>query len=121
MKNKLTPFSQQLRKNMTKEGKHLWYDFLKHLPVTVNRQKVIGDYITDFYIDSARSVIEMDGSQHFTEEGESSACKRDLYFKRIGIKTLRYTNRQIHDSFDSVCADIMNHLQQGKLHKEGLL
>ena len=40
--------SQNLRKNMTPEEKHLWYDFLKLLPVTVNRQKMIGNYIVDF-------------------------------------------------------------------------
>lgn len=54
-----------LRKNMTKEERHLWYDCLKQLPVTVHRQKVIGSYIVDFYIASVKIVIELDGSQHF--------------------------------------------------------
>ena len=54
----LVPFAKELRKNMTKEERHLWYDFLKELSVTVNRQKVIGDYIVDFYCSSAKVVIE---------------------------------------------------------------
>ena len=58
---KLVPNAQALRKNMTPEEKHLWYDFLKRLPVTVNRQKNIGNYIVDFYISSACIVIEIDG------------------------------------------------------------
>ncbi|MBQ6868448.1 MAG: DUF559 domain-containing protein, partial [Clostridia bacterium] len=49
---KLTDNAKNLRKNMTKEERHLWYDFLKKLSITVNRQKVIGKYIVDFYIAS---------------------------------------------------------------------
>ena len=45
----LTGNAQKLRREMTQEERHLWYDFLKGLPVTVNRQKVIGHYIVDFY------------------------------------------------------------------------
>ena len=40
--------AKDLRKNMTPEEKHLWYDFLKNYPVQFNRQKVIGEYIADF-------------------------------------------------------------------------
>ena len=53
----IVPTAKMLRKNLTKEERHLWYDFLKHLPVTVHRQKVIGPYIVDFYIASAKIVI----------------------------------------------------------------
>ena len=58
----LTHIAQNLRKNMTKEERHLWYDFLKKLPITIQRQKVIGQYIVDFYCASAKLVIEIDGS-----------------------------------------------------------
>ena len=64
---RLTANSQNSRKNMTPEEKHLWYDFLKKLPITVNRQKSIGNYIVDFYISSADLVIEIDGAQHEME------------------------------------------------------
>ena len=50
---------------MTKEERHLWYDFLRTLPVNFYRQKVLGSYIVDFYCASAKLVIELDGSQHF--------------------------------------------------------
>ena len=56
---KLTRISKVLRRNMTKEEKHLWYDFLKDLPQTVNRQKVIGKYVVDFYCAGAKLVIEL--------------------------------------------------------------
>ena len=71
--------SQQLRREMTKEEKHLWYDFLKKLPVTVNRQKVIGHYIADFYIDCVKLVIELDGAQHYEEEAQEYDKKRDIF------------------------------------------
>ena len=61
---KLIKNAQTLRKNMTDEEKHLWYDFLKKLPFTVNRQKNIRNYIVDFYIHSKGIVIELDGPQH---------------------------------------------------------
>ena len=55
---KLKRNAQKLRREMTKEERRLWYDFLKQLPITVNRQKVIGPYIVDFYCASAKLVIE---------------------------------------------------------------
>ena len=58
----LTPYAQKLRREMTKAEKHLWYDFLKKIPFTVHRQKVIGPYIADFYIAEAKLIIELDGS-----------------------------------------------------------
>ena len=51
---KLVSNARALRNNMTDEENHLWYDFLKKLPLTVNRQKNIGNYILDFFIDSKR-------------------------------------------------------------------
>lgn len=65
---------------MTKEERHLWYDFLKDLPFNFNRQKVIGSYIADFYCASAKLIIELDGSQHYMDEGQKSDAKRDAFF-----------------------------------------
>ena len=70
--------ARALRKNMTKEERHLWYDCLKQLPVTVHRQKVIGQYIVDFYIAEAKLVIELDGSQHFEDAGAIADKERDI-------------------------------------------
>ncbi|MBE6651111.1 MAG: endonuclease domain-containing protein [Ruminococcaceae bacterium] len=105
---RLTINSKLLRVNMTKEEKHLWYDFLKKIPVTVNRQKVIGKYIVDFYIASSKIAIELDGSQHYEDEGVESDRIRDEYLNRLGIKVLRYTNLDIHRRFESVCQDILD-------------
>ena len=68
--SKLSSNARILRKNMTKEERHLWYDFLRNLPVMVHRQKVIGRYIVDFYIAESKLVIELDGSQHYESSGQ---------------------------------------------------
>ena len=106
----LKKYSTKLRKNMTKEEKHLWYDFLKHLPVTVHRQKSIGNYIADFYIASAKVVIELDGSQHYEEKGIKKDQERDKFFRGSGITVLRYTNLEVKRNFEGVCQDILSHI-----------
>ena len=107
---KLTANAKALRKNMTKEERHLWYDFLKSLPITVNRQKVIGNYIVDFYIATEKLVIELDGSQHYEDDGIENDIKRDLFLNDLGIKVLRYSNLDINQRFESICEDILNHI-----------
>ena len=108
---KLTHFSKELRKKMTPEERHLWYDFLKKLPVTINRQKVIGPYIVDFYCAAASLVIELDGSQHREEEGLQADHIRDEYLNSLNILVLRYSNDSVHKNFYGVCADIQRHIQ----------
>ena len=99
-----------LRRNMTKEERHLWYDFLKGLPAMVHRQKVIGNYIVDFYIAEAKVVIELDGSQHYETEGRRADECRDAYLKSLGMTVLRYTNADVNCRFRAVCEDIWNRL-----------
>lgn len=107
---KLTPYAQRLRKEMTPEEKHLWYDFLQMLPWTVNRQKVFGRYIADFYIASAKLVIELDGGQHNEDKAIRQDNARDAFFQAHGITVLRYSNPYIRQNFDQVCIDILQHL-----------
>ena len=109
---KLIPNSKVLRKSMTREERHLWYDCLKQLPVTVHRQKVLGQYIVDFYIASANLVIELDGSQHYDQPQKEKDLQRDAYLNLHGFTVLRYSNADINLRFQEVCADIWNHLQQ---------
>ena len=107
---KLISNAKALRNGMTKEERHLWYDFLKTLPVTVHRQKVICNYIVDFYIASAKIVIELDGSQHYEDAGRSKDLQRDAFLRGMGCCILRYSNADINLRFDRVCEDIYQHL-----------
>ena len=109
---KLSGNAQRLRKLMTKEERHLWYDCLKDFPVMVHRQKVIGKYIVDFYIASAQIVIELDGTQHYKAAGKQHDAERDAYLKSLGLTILRYSNTDINLRFQAVCADIRNKVSE---------
>ena len=95
--------AQSLRKNMTKEERHLWYDFLKTYPVQFRRQYTIGCYIADFYCYRAQLVLELDGSQHYTSEEQAYDKKRTDYMESQGIQVLRFSNLDVLQNFAGVC------------------
>ena len=99
----LNSLAKDLRKNMTPEEKHLWYDFLKNYPVQFNRQKVIGEYIADFYCKKANLVIEIDGAQHFEHENSEHDKVGTEYLNSIGIEVIRFLNKDIKYNFENVC------------------
>mgnify|MGYP002621064735 FL=1 len=107
---KLKRNAQKLRREMTPQERRLWYDFLKTLPVTIHRQKVIGNYIVDFYCASAKLAIELDGSQHYEEAGAASDRERDGALQKFGITVARYSNEDVNRNFDGVCCDILKRL-----------
>ena len=100
---KLIPLAKTLRKNQTKQEKHLWYDFLKDYPVRFQRQKTIDKYIVDFYCHQAKLIIEIDGSQHFTDKGMEYDGIRTEVLKKYGLEILRFSNIDIDRNFESVC------------------
>jgi very-short-patch-repair endonuclease len=106
-KNKnLTKTAQTLRRNMTKEERHLWYDFLKNYPVQFNRQKVIGSFIIDFYCHQAKLVVELDGSQHFEDDQIMLDKERTICLQRLGLEIMRIPNNEVWDNFEGVCEGI---------------
>lgn len=107
---KLVNNAKILRKNMTPQEKRLWYDFLKKLPITVRRQKNIGSYIVDFYIASARLVIELDGSQHLRLENRCADQERTAFLQKLGITVVRYSNLDVDQRFDDVKNDLLRRL-----------
>ena len=107
---KLVPFAKDLRNNMTDAERKLWYLFLKRLPLTVNRQKNIGNYIIDFYIHSHNLAIEIDGRQHKLPENRTADDERDSELWALGITVLRYSNQDINQNFRAVCEDILKYL-----------
>ena len=103
--------AQALRKNMTPEEKHLWYDFLKRLPMKAHRQYNIGNYIVDFYIPQKQLVIKIDGIQHLTKEHKEKDQTRDKFLEEQGLRILRFPNDSIRKSFADVCQVILNHVE----------
>ena len=102
----LVPLAKQLRKEMTKEERHLWYDFLRTYPVRFSRQKVLGKYIADFYSAEAKRVIELDGSQHFEDGSIEKDAERTKFLESYSLKVIRIPNNEISRNFRGVCAYI---------------
>ena len=110
----IVPTAKMLRKNMTKEEKHLWYDFLSTYPVRFSRQKVLGKYIADFYCAEAKLIIELDGSGHYTEEGKQYDEERTAFLQEYGLTVIRIPNTEIHKNFRGVC-EYIDHLVEQSL------
>ena len=99
----LVPLAKQLRKEMTKEERHLWYDFLRTYPVRFSRQKVLGKYIADFYSAEAKLVIELDGSQHYADTNLIKDTERTAFLEEYGLKVIRIPNNEVVNNFRGVC------------------
>ena len=102
----LKPTARELRAKMTPQEKHLWYDFLRTYPVRFYRQRIIERYIVDFYCSAAKLVIEVDGSQHYTDAGLEHDEIRTEVLQQYGLCVLRFTNKEINSSFADVCQTI---------------
>ena len=100
---KLSHNAKVLRRNMTKEERHLWYDFLRTYPIRFLRQKVFGNYIVDFYCSKASLVIELDGSQHFEPSEILKDKERTEYLESLGLRVIRIPNNEINHNFIAVC------------------
>lgn len=98
--------ARALRRNMTPQERHLWYDFLRYYPVKVYKQRIIGQYIVDFYCAGAKLVIEVDGSQHYEDQGREKDHMRTAYLESLGLTVVRYSNADINVRFQAVCEDI---------------
>ena len=103
---RLTPRARELRKNMTPEERHLWYDFLRTYPVRFLRQKVVGGYIFDFYCASVKLAVEVDGTQHYTPDQIQYDAERERYLNGWGITVVRVPNSDIRTTFSEVCTKI---------------
>lgn len=103
---KLLPYARSLRREMTKAERHLWYDFLKTYPVKVYKQKIVGNYILDFYCERAKLAIELDGSQHYEHPGQQHDDQRTAELRALGIVVIRFSNTDVLQNFSNVCAAI---------------
>ena len=103
---KMRERTRELRKNMTPQEKHLWYDYLSSYDIKIYRQRSIGGFMVDFYCSKAKLAIEIDGSQHYTEEGIEYDKERSFVLKKYGIETIRFSNLDIDKNFEGVCQEI---------------
>ena len=104
--NDLLKNARTLRKEMTPQELRLWYRFLRTYPVKIYKQRIIGEYIVDFYCHPARLVIEIDGSQHYDPEGIAYDEARTAYLQSLGLQVIRFSNADINVRFPAVCEEI---------------
>jgi len=109
----LKKFSRKLRKNMTESERLIWSKLrckqLKNLQFY--RQKIIGDYIVDFYCPKAKLIIEIDGGQHYMETGIEKDKKRDDYLDRLDLKILRFSDKEVFENLKGVIEEIYENLK----------
>lgn len=98
--------ARDMRKNMTPEEDKLWYQCLSNHQYRFLRQKVIGNFILDFYCPKAKIGIELDGNQHLSKSAEEKDALRSGRLSAFGIDIIRFSNDQIKYGFDSVCRQI---------------
>ena len=91
---------------MTRQEKHLWYDYLRHYPIKIYKQRIIDNFIVDFYCHQARLAIEIDGSQHYKPDGIIYDNARTEVLNRYGIYVIRFSNRDVDEKFEGVCGMI---------------
>ena len=98
----LDKYAKENRKNMTDEGKKVWYQILRGHDPEFHRQRIIGNYIVDFYCPKLKLIIEIDGYQHFYEENKEYDGKRTEYFEKLGFYVLRFENTEVKKDFENV-------------------
>ena len=103
---KMIPRAKDLRREMTREERKLWYGFLREYPVHFQRQKTIGSYIVDFFCHQALLVVELDGSQHYDQHGIGYDRARTEFLESAGIQVIRIPNASIRYDFEGVCSMI---------------
>ncbi len=108
----LKEYSRKLRNNMTNAERILWSKIRRKSigDCQFYRQKVIENYIVDFYCHKARLVIELDGGQHYSSEGKQRDLIRDKYLQELGLRVLRFSDRDIFENLDGVLETIWKHL-----------
>ena len=119
MDQKMLRNSQKLRRDMTKEERHLWYDFLKTYPVQFKRQTPVGSYVVDFYCHKAKLVLELDGSQHCEPAEMEYDHKRTAFLEEKGLYVLRFSNLDVMRNFVGVC-EYIDRTVRARLHAADL-
>ena len=108
----LKKFSQELRKNMTDAERLVWSRIRRKQlnGLQVYRQRIIGNYIVDFYCPKAKLVIEIDGGQHFMEEGLKKDAVRDVWINNQGFTVLRFSDEEVLSNLDGVIEKIYGNM-----------
>ncbi len=114
---KLQSLARELRKNMTEAEKLFWSRTNRKQisGVQFYRQRIIEDYIVDFYCPTAKLVIEIDGGQHYSGKEQRSDEARDKRLASLGLKVLRFSNLEVLQNIDGVLEQVYNNLNSPRI------
>ena len=115
--NKLLEQARELRRAMTPQERHLWYDYLQQYPVKIYKQRIIDNFIVDFYCHKARLITEVDGAGHYTHEGWTYDLARTKALENYGLHVMRISDREVEEQFDRVCQKIDDAIKM-RIHGE---
>jgi very-short-patch-repair endonuclease len=118
---KLKKLAQELRDNMTEAENHLWWRTKNKQTkgLIFYRQKPIGEYIVDFYCPKAKLAIEIDGNHHFVGNRVEYDGIRDEYLKSLGLRILRFTNKDVLENIKGVLEIIESEIPLGPPFSKG--
>jgi very-short-patch-repair endonuclease len=102
----LRPAARELRKHATTQENHLWYGFLRGFQPRFTRQRIVGNYILDFYCPKALLAIELDGPQHRQPGYVEHDLERTAFLEQYQIEVMRVKNGEIDYNFSGVCRQI---------------
>jgi very-short-patch-repair endonuclease len=110
---KLKPFARNLRHNLTDAEQLIWSKIRKKQigDFQFYRQKNIGDYILDFYCPTGKLIVEIDGGQHYEDDGMMKDQTRDKYLQMLGFAVLRFFDIDVLKNIDGVVERIYEHLK----------
>ena len=117
--SRLNERAKELRRKMTPQERKLWHRFLKDYSIKIYKQRVIKFFVVDFYCAEARLVIELDGSQHYTEQGKEYDEQRTAILEQYGVQVLRFTNLDVDRHLDAVCAQIDSTIERRVVELRG--
>ena len=108
----LKQFARELRQNLTEAETFLWLRLRKKQlkGCQFYRQRIICNYIVDFYCPDAKLVIEIDGGQHYSEPGMVKDAERDCHLADLGLTVLRFSAREVFENTAGVLERIFERL-----------
>ena len=98
--------AKNLRTNATKQENKLWYEYLRSYKPRFTRQRIVDNYILDFYCATAKLAVELDGSQHYMDDNIAYDQKRTRHLESMGIAVMRFANIDVDNNFEGVCISI---------------
>jgi very-short-patch-repair endonuclease len=108
MPRRLTPLARTLRRNATHAERRLWQG-LRRKQVAgfrFRRQVILGGFIADFACFEARTIVEVDGATHSTDEEIARDAARSAALRALGFDVLRFTNDEVYHNLDGVLETI---------------